>query len=140
MLTVDSSLENIPLISHYVKETAKNFFSEVQLLEIEQAISEAVNNCIEHAYEYSDRHSITLNCTMLDNGLLIEMCDQGKPFDIRCLEDVNTEFDFDPIDIENLPEGGLGLKIIKTYMDNVGYRRENSKNYWYFTKYSTSMT
>jgi serine/threonine-protein kinase RsbW len=134
MLTVDSSLENIPLISKYVKEIAKDFFSVTQLAEIEQAVSEAINNCIKHAYGYSDQHQITVQCTLLNNRLLIEIIDQGKPFDVRHLEEINTDFDYDPLDIINLPESGLGLKIIKNYMDEVSYQRKDGNNHWSYYK------
>ncbi|SJM92444.1 ATP-binding protein [Crenothrix polyspora] len=134
MLTVDSNLENIQLISNYVKEIAKDCFNIAQLMEIEQAVIEAVNNCVKHAYGYSDQHPITIQCNLLDNNLLIEIIDEGKPFDVRCLDELNADFDFDPLDIANLPESGLGLKIIKIYMDKVSYHREDNKNRWLFKK------
>jgi serine/threonine-protein kinase RsbW len=137
-LTIDSRPENVPIVGACAKELAGDLFSAEKLSEIEQALSEAVNNCIEHAYCGSNEASIRIKYILSNDCLLIEITDQGRQFSAECLEYLDTEFNYDPQDIDNLPEGGFGLKVIKAYMDEVNYRRENGKNYWLLKKYSSA--
>jgi serine/threonine-protein kinase RsbW len=137
-LTIDSRPENVPLVGACAKELAGDLFSAEKLSEIEQALTEAVNNCIEHAYCGSEEFQIIIKYVLSNDCLLIEITDQGKQFDADYLKNLNTEFNYDPYNIDDLPEGGFGLKVIKTYMDEVDYRRENGKNYWLLKKYSSA--
>ncbi len=134
-LVIDSRPENVPLVGAYARELVGNFFSEVKLTEIEQALAETVNNCIEHAYGGSGRNQILINYTLANDRLIVEVTDQGKPFDAERMKNLTAEFDYDSLDIDNLPEGGFGLKVIKSCMDEVNYRREDGKNCWSLAKY-----
>jgi len=42
---------------------------------------------------------------------------------------------FDPINVENLPEGGMGLSIIHQIMDCVAYETTNGRNKLILTKF-----
>ena len=137
-LTIDSRPENVPLACACVKELVTEFFPIDKLLEIEQALAETVNNCIEHAYSGSEDQQITINYAISNDRLLIEIIDQGKQFDPERLKNLNTDFDYDPLDIDSLPEGGFGLKVIKSCMDEVNYQREDGKNHWSLTKLRTT--
>jgi serine/threonine-protein kinase RsbW len=134
-LSVDSRPENVPLVAACTKELAGGLFSATKLSEIEQALTEAVNNCIEHAYCGSKEFRIVIEYTLANDCLLIEIIDQGKQLDPDYFKNLDTEFNFDPHDIDNLPEGGFGLKVIKSYMDEANYRYENGNNYWLLKKY-----
>lgn len=134
-LTIDSRPENVPLVGSCAKGMAAEFFSLDKLAEIEQALAETVNNCIEHAYSGSEDHQIAVNYTLSGDRLCIEIIDQGKQFDPERLNNLDADFDYDPLDINNLPEGGFGLKVIKSCMDEVNYRREDGKNHWSLTKF-----
>ena len=138
LLTVDSRPENVPLVCASIKEMAAEFFSVDKLSEIEQAVAETVNNCIEHAYGGSVDRQITINYVLSNSHLLIEITDQGKAFDPTHLKNLDIGFDYDPLDINNLPEGGFGLKVIKSCMDEVDYRREDGKNHWSLTKFRST--
>ena len=37
-------------------------------------------------------------------------------------------FEFDPTDVANLPEGGMGLHLIHSVMDEVRYHSEGGRN------------
>lgn len=134
-LTIDSRPENVQLVGICSKQIASDLFSVAEVAEIEQAIVEAVNNCIEHAYFGNDEGQISIKFTLSKYSLLAEIIDQGKQFDPNCLTKLNDGYDYDPLDIDNLPEGGFGLKVIKSCMDEVNYCRKDAKNYWSLTKY-----
>ncbi len=134
-LTIDSRPENVALVGACAKEIVGDSFSVEKLSEIEQALVETVNNCIEHAYSGLEDRQITIKYALSNDRFLIEITDQGKKIDPQCLKKLTTEVDFDPSDIDSLPEGGFGLKVINSCMDEVNYRREHGKNHWSLTKF-----
>lgn len=134
-LTIDSCPTHVPLVGVCAKEMAVDYFSVDHLSEIEQALVELVNNCIEHAYSGQNGCQITVQYMLENDRLVIKVTDQGKQFDPKRLENLDADFDYDPLDIDNLPEGGFGLKIIKSCMDEVLYNRINGNNQWSLTKY-----
>jgi serine/threonine-protein kinase RsbW len=110
------------------------------LAEIEVAVVETVNNCIEHASEGSETHKISIGFLLTDDRLAVEVQDNGKAIDTDYLQNLEAEFDFDPSDIANLPEGGMGLKIIKNCMDEVYYQNTDGQNRWLLTKFRCANT
>lgn len=74
--------------------------------DLKVAISEACTNAIKHSLE--DRFTIIY--TMIENGLTIEIIDNGKGY-------VSKEVS-EP-DLDNLKESGMGLFIIESLMDEV---------------------
>lgn len=133
-LTIAGRPDNIPLAGLCGKEFASCFFPTEKLIEIEQALVETINNCVEHAYADSDGAPIKIEFKLLKDRLLIEVTDHGKQFLSNRLVQADSAFDFDPEDIDNLPEGGMGLMIIKSCMDDVSYHRNEGTNFWRLTK------
>ena len=74
--------------------------------DLKVAISEACTNAIKHSLE--DRFTIIY--TMIENGLTIEIIDNGNGYDTSSINEP---------DIENLKESGMGLFIIEALMDEV---------------------
>ena len=81
-------------------------FSLDDIEDIKVAVSEACTNAIKHSLD----DKFLVQFTILDNGLAIEVQDKGKGYDVDSLQEP---------DLENPKEGGLGLFIIKTLMDEV---------------------
>ena len=95
---------------------------------------ETVNNCIEHACAGSDKHQITIEFLLSDDRLSIEMIDQGQAIEPEWLNHLNANFD--DADLDNLSEGGRGLKIVKSCMDEVSYQNRDERNRWLLIKYT----
>lgn len=134
-LTIISNFENSRLAGLCAREIACQAFEASSVDDIELAVVEVVNNCIEHACADSDKHQISIEFWLNKDSLSIEISDQGKAIDPAWLDSFNADFDFDPDDLENLPEGGMGLKIVKNCMDEVSYQNSNERNCWLLTKY-----
>jgi len=81
-------------------------FSVDEIEDIKVAVSEACTNAIRH----SEVNNFLIEFKLLQNGLCIEIKDQGKGYDIDSIE---------AVDLSNPKEGGLGIYIIKTLMDEV---------------------
>lgn len=140
-LTLNISSDNgqIAAVCERAKVFTKGRFSPEAFAELEIALAETLNNCIEHAYSGAQDLPITLHFTLTDDRLVIEIIDNSsKELDAAALNNLNTDIEFDPLDIDNLPEGGFGLKIIKNCLDNLRYYHENDQNHWLLTKLSSS--
>ncbi|MEW6654709.1 MAG: ATP-binding protein [Bacteroidota bacterium] len=98
---------------------------------VEICLTEALNNVIKHSYKGEQNCKIDVNVAVDSKLMEIQIVDEGesrKNLQIK-------ELDFDPEDIDALPESGMGLYIIKQLMDELDYYKLNGKNYFVLRKY-----
>lgn len=98
---------------------------------VEICLTEALNNVIKHSYGGDNSKTIEINIKKNPKLLEMEIIDTGTPRENLVINDL----DFDPSDIENLPEGGMGLFIIKQLMDEMIYSSKEGKNYFILKKW-----
>ena len=84
-----------------------------ELADIKTAVSEAVTNCIIHAYE-NRQGIIKINAKLKGNQLIIEISDNGKGIE-------NIEVAKEPLYTTkpNLERSGLGFTIMESFMDTM---------------------
>jgi serine/threonine-protein kinase RsbW len=92
------------------------------------AFMEIFNNVAIHAYKRKGGGSIELSITPTDRELVIEVRDHGSPFDIDEVPPLPSELDED-----SLPEGGMGIHIAKTMLDEMTYE-PGPPNLWRLRK------
>jgi serine/threonine-protein kinase RsbW len=92
------------------------------------AFAEIYNNVVIHAYQRRGGGTIDIAITPNDRELVIEVKDQGHPFDIDEVPPLPTE-----LDVDTLPEGGMGIHIAKTMLDEVTYE-PGPPNLWRLCK------
>jgi serine phosphatase RsbU (regulator of sigma subunit)/anti-sigma regulatory factor (Ser/Thr protein kinase) len=98
---------------------------------IELAVSEICTNIIQHAYK-SSGGELRGSLTLLDNGIQIDLYDDGESFDPEAVPTPATQAD-------SLNEGGYGLHIVRQIMDSVEYQADTPKgNHWRLIKYIPS--
>ncbi|MBF0227191.1 MAG: ATP-binding protein [Desulfobacterales bacterium] len=131
-LTIDSYLENVFWIGLAVRSFCSYFyFNEVESCQIELSVVEAVTNSIKHAYQMQPMGKVDVIVSIDDRSIIFDICDKGKT--MMTFEKATLEFD--PQDIESLPEGGMGLYIIQNTMDEVIYKQINGMNILTLIKY-----
>ncbi len=84
-----------------------------ELADIKTAVSEAVTNCIIHAYE--NRIGIVkMSAKLKDNEVIIEISDHGKGIE-------NIEMAKEPLYTTkpNLERSGMGFTIMESFMDSM---------------------
>ena len=91
------------------------------------AFSEIFNNVAIHAYK-SNGGTIEITITPGKSEIVIEVKDQGHPFDIANVPQLPSE-----LDVDALPEGGMGIHIAKTMLDEVTYE-PGPPNLWRLCK------
>jgi anti-sigma regulatory factor (Ser/Thr protein kinase) len=87
------------------------------------ALEELVTNVMEYAYDDARTHEILIRLDIDQGSLLIEVEDDGKPFNPLLNPEIDTS-----IPLDEKPIGGLGIHLIRRFMDEVNYRREAGKN------------
>lgn len=93
---------------------------------VELAVSEACTNAILHAQDPNGTEDLDILFTVTEDSLVVDLTDHGPGF---ALEEV-PEPDFD-----SHPEGGYGLYIIRSVMDEVRYNKSNTGNTLTMVKY-----
>jgi serine/threonine-protein kinase RsbW len=97
--------------------------SEVFDAQLVSAVSEAFNNIIIHAYKGRAPEPVRLELEIRPGQVVARLYDSGSS-----LSDLATEPDLDA-----LPEGGLGLFIIRSFVDEFAYT-PGAPNVWSMAK------
>jgi anti-sigma regulatory factor (Ser/Thr protein kinase) len=92
------------------------------------AFMEIFNNIAVHAYGRAAGGAIELAITPRERELVIEIKDHGNPFDIDEVSPVPSD-----LDEASLPEGGMGIHIAKTMLDEMTYE-PGPPNLWRLCK------
>lgn len=124
-LSIESRLDHVELLCRAVRALCSTAgVAPRDCAQVELAIAEAVNNVIRHAYHGEPGRTVEVTFVLEPQAFTIEVADDGEPMPDR----PRTTFDFDPTDVENLPEGGMGLFIIGSVMDTVRYASHDGRN------------
>jgi serine/threonine-protein kinase RsbW len=117
-LHVPSSTENLALIRDFVSTLgARAGFDDNEVMRIALAVDEACANVIEHAYGSDTTREVKVHVTVDDDAVHFEIADTGKGFDPSQVQAKDVEQL-----IKERRSGGLGLRLIRTIMDDVQYQ------------------
>ncbi|KUP04456.1 serine/threonine protein kinase [Bacillus coahuilensis m2-6] len=93
-------------------------FTYDSIEDIKIAASEAVTNAVQHAYQSEASGEITIGFGMFMDRLEVMIADQGKSFNFQKTREEVGPYNEEHA-IEFLREGGLGLYLIESLMDEV---------------------
>jgi serine/threonine-protein kinase RsbW len=77
------------------------------------AFNEAFNNAVLHAYAGTPDGMVEISLDTEPARLVLRIADHGRSFDPRSVTEP---------DLDSLPEGGLGLYIMRSFMNEVDYQ------------------
>lgn len=94
-------------------------------------LGEVLNNVVEHAYAFVEGGPVELSIWLRTDGLWCQVSDHGVPMPngeppaglLRVI---------DPMDPQNLPEGGFGWGMVRTLATGIDYRHEDGANHLCF--------
>ena len=116
-LTVSSKTSNLKVIRTFIKEIALHCgFSEEDTEQIELAVDEASTNVIRHAHQYNPEKYIHINVTADSKKLSIQICDKGKGFNVKHIDNPDLKKY-----IREAKKGGLGIHLMRKLMDDVSF-------------------
>lgn len=87
--------------------------------EVQVALQEACTNAIRHAHKGDPRKRFRVELRRLEDSLEILVRDCGDPFDLDAKK---------PAQPEALQEGGYGIRIMRSWMDEVILTRDDVGN------------
>ncbi|MDP6118042.1 MAG: ATP-binding protein [Planctomycetota bacterium] len=124
-MCVPAEVEFLHLIRYTVRSVAKEFgFGAEDAAKIEMAADEACTNVMLHGYEEdSDEQSVYVKMQFYSDRMILRIIDKAKAFSPVERETVTVE--------EHLKKGkrgGLGIYIMRSFMDEVNHEYSNDGN------------
>ncbi|MBW1783443.1 MAG: ATP-binding protein [Deltaproteobacteria bacterium] len=115
-LEIPSSLSEVSRARRFVREfcgpTAQASLDERDICQLELAVHEAAVNIIRHAYDNRMGQRILIEAQQSDEGFMFRLNHWGKSFDPTSVP---------PPALDGESEGGYGLFIISSFVDEVAY-------------------
>ena len=114
---LDSTLESVDQAEEIVVRAARSVgFDEDEQHQIGIAVRESMVNAVAHGNRYSARKKVHLLVSGGKTGIVIEIDDEGKGFD---MDEVPDPREGDNI----LRQSGRGLLMIRAFMDELEIKR-----------------
>lgn len=110
-------LENIPKAMDCVARSARAAgINELTTHQIQLAVDEACANVVAHAYAGMEPGQMEISCNLEGQAFIVSVRDWGQSFDPDAVDDPDIDA---PLEERSL--GGLGLYLIRQYMDQVEF-------------------
>lgn len=132
-LKIDSDLASVELVAGIVRAVCSGSLGEEALNDLEIGIVEAINNVIKHGYSGQKGSSVEISVGLRKDRVVIDIIDQAPPMPEGKLDQARAH-DLDTKEIADLPEGGMGLSLIRMTMDDVRYSSQDGSNRLTLTK------
>jgi serine/threonine-protein kinase RsbW len=117
-LALTSRLDEVGHLASTVRSIlAENNVAFDMIDALELALVEAVNNVIEHAYRMETGRRIDVSVQIEAREIAIRIADTGLSFDPHAFEDQIAV----PQRIDDLPEGNMGLAVMKQLASELRY-------------------
>ena len=122
-ISLVNDVKEIPALVIFVGSICNDMqFDELTESGVRLAVEEAVVNVMNYAFPEGVRSTILLEVDADDEAVAFELRDEGAPFDPTTREvDVESQ-------VKNGVIGGLGIHLIRHYMDSVTYERKDGQN------------
>ena len=124
MLQLHATPEEVMRAVEAVQEFARNLaLDEKSIFGLGLALEECGSNIVNHAYKRDASRTFQVSIERSNDDIIIELRDHGPEFDpTRRVE--NTPV----LNPDDRPPGGWGIQLVRHYMDEMDYRRENDQN------------
>ena len=123
-LVLPNDTSEVPRLNDFVAEVCEAVGLEsIVAMQVKLAIEEAVVNVMKYAYPQGTRGDVTIEAVSNDVRLKFTIIDSGKPFDPTVLPEVDTT-----LPAKERRIGGLGIHIVRQFMDSINYERSGNLN------------
>ena len=123
-IVLPNDIKEVPQLNAFVEEVCETVgFSEADIMKIKVAIEEAVVNVMNYAYPPDTRGDVTIEAVSNEKRLKFTIIDNGKPFDPTVQAEVDTT-----LPAKERAIGGLGIHIVRQFMDSINYERVDNHN------------
>jgi serine/threonine-protein kinase RsbW len=128
-LMIDSDLDKVAHIASAVRGVCASLLSTDDADAIELSVVEAINNVIKHGYHGQPGKDVQVLVSLQPDRVVIEVLDRASPMQSDLLDQATEDrFAFDETNLDEVPEGGMGLALIRMNMDEVEYSSAGGEN------------
>jgi len=100
------------------------------VLQINLVLDELFTNTVNYGFDNDLEHTIDISLGFDGQRMQITIIDDGNPFDINQAEDPDLNIPLDQKDV-----GGLGILLVRQFVDEISYARDKNKNIIMLTKH-----
>jgi serine/threonine-protein kinase RsbW len=93
------------------------------IFETNLALEEIFTNIITYGHDDTNRHQVQFSLQCNEKSINIQIKDDGTPFNLLEADAVDLE-----ADLEQRSVGGVGIHLVRKFMDDVTYQRVGAKN------------
>lgn len=117
IIKITNRLEEVPQMVASIEDICtEEGIDEMTILGINLALEEAVVNVVNYAYPEGTVGDIEMEVNADAKAITFILRDHGKPFDPTAAKEVDIT-----LSAEERQIGGLGIHLIRNYMDEVKY-------------------
>lgn len=106
-----------------------NLVSDAVRQAADLALEEHLTNVLGYGFDPGVTKHASVELDVIDNCLHVEVADTGKPFNPLDAPPVDTS-----LPLDEKPIGGLGVHLMRQFMDELSYTRADGRNILRMTK------
>lgn len=123
-LMLKSDLSELDRLHPFLEEIGQGISASKKcIFETILTLEEVFSNIISYGFDDPANHVIKITVTTAKGSFTVSVEDDGRPF--NPLEAKNPDL---PQDVEDCKPGGLGIHLIKHFMDEIRYKRHQNRN------------
>ncbi len=123
-LKIQNRLDELARLGEWVGEISQELnLSPRAAFRLDLALAEAVTNVISYAAAEGQPMEILIRARLEDSSMDVDIVDTGLAFN-----PLDRPEPAAPSGIENAPVGGLGIQLMRKFVDQLSYTRTNGEN------------
>lgn len=128
-LNLTNDINQVPLLTEWIEQLAEAAgLAMDKTFQLNLALEEAVVNVMNYAYPEQTDMPIIVEASVFDDRLELVIDDHGIPFDPTQQEEPDLT-----LSAEDRPIGGLGIMLVRQFMDSIRYEYVDAHNRLYMT-------
>jgi serine/threonine-protein kinase RsbW len=128
--TLKNQLADLAPLTDQIRTAVADLgLTERDLFCVDLVCDELITNTIKYGYADTAEHEIAVNLSVQPTEIVIELEDDGQPFN-----PLNSAAPDTNLAMQDRPIGGLGIHLLREMMDHCEYRHTDGKNCVTFQK------